>query len=215
MYLWHTLSCELKPFLLPLPCDIDKAVPSPTLPPLPHDNDNDSAWWSNACPSLSTWRNEHAGHQWQLFVHWHQDNSNTILQHWSPLAQCTSTGFKVSEWPVPDTNSYSCIPLPKHEQFLAFSAKRTVTFWDPSMHNWLLLTLEHPQDIHSIVFSPNDWILAIGGGRKITIQSLSGINVSAMVCCAISLNSFLASASSPSVSLTSYILWTRHSHQWH
>ena len=114
---------------------------------------------------------------------------------------------KVSEWPVPDTDYYSCIALPKHKQFIAFSAKRTVTFWDTSTHNQLPLTFQHPEAIHSIALSPDDRILAIGGGGKITFQSLSGINVSATFCCAIlSLNNFLASAFSPSVSPTSYLL---------
>ena len=124
------------------------------------------------------------------------------------------TGSKVSEWPVPNTNWDSCIALPKHEQFIAFSANRTVTFWDPSTYNRLLLTLQHPQDIRSIVFSPDDLILVIGGGSKITIQSLSGINVSATFCRAISsLNGILAPAFSPSVTPTSYFSRTRHSNR--
>ena len=116
-----------------------------------------------------------------------------------------STGSKVSEWPVPDTDTYSCIALPKHEQFTAFSSQRIVTFRDTLTHNQLPLTLQHPESIRSIAFSPDDRILAIGGGGEITIQSLSDINMSATFCRAISsLNSFLASASSPSVSPTSY-----------
>ena len=76
-----------------------------------------------------------------------------------------------------------------------------------STHNPLPLTLQQPNDIRSIAFSPVDRILAIGEGGKIIIQSLSGINVSAMFCRAIlSLNSSLASAFSPSVSRTSYFL---------
>ena len=116
-----------------------------------------------------------------------------------------STGSKVSEWPVPDTDRSSCIALPKHEQFTAFSSQRIVTFRDTLTHDQLPLTLQHPVYIRSIAFSPDDRILAIGGGRKITIQSLSGINMSATICRAISsLNSFLASGSSLSVSPTSH-----------
>ena len=116
-----------------------------------------------------------------------------------------STGSKVSEWPVPDTNCYSCIALPKHEQFTAFFSRCIVTFRDTLTHNQLPLTLQHPEDILSIAFSPDDRILAIGGRRRFTIQSLSDINMSVTFCRAIwSLNSFLASASSPSVSPTSY-----------
>ena len=125
-----------------------------------------------------------------------------------------STGSKISKWPVPNTNWNSCIALLKHEEFIAFSAERAVTFWDLSTHNQLL-TLQHPQDIRSIAFSPDDRIIAIGGGSKITIQSLSSINVSAMFCRAISsLNSFLAPAFNPSVSPTSYFPRTRHPNRW-
>ena len=117
-----------------------------------------------------------------------------------------STGSKVSEWPVPDINDYSSIALPKHKLFIALSAKRTITFWDTSTHNQLSLTLQHPKDIHSIAFSPNDQILAIGGGKIITLSPVS--NVSCRVIS--SLNSFLAPAFSPSVSPTSYLPRTRH-----
>ena len=116
-----------------------------------------------------------------------------------------STSSKVSEWPVPDAGWDSCIALPKHEQFTAFSSQRIITFRDTLTHNQLPLTLQHPELIRSVAFSSDDRILAIGGGGKITIQSLSGINMSATFCRAISsLNSFLASASSPSVSPASY-----------
>ena len=103
-----------------------------------------------------------------------------------------STGSNISEWSVSDTDKCSYIALPKHERFIAFSAKRTITFWDTSTHNQLPLTVQHPEDIRSIAFSPDDRILVIGGGWEITIQSLSGINVSATFCRAISsLNIFL------------------------
>ena len=43
-----------------------------------------------------------------------------------------STGSKVSGWSVPDASSEACIALPKHEQFIAFSANRTVTSRPPT-----------------------------------------------------------------------------------
>ena len=122
-----------------------------------------------------------------------------------------STGSKVSEWPVPDTNSLSSIALPKHEGFFASSAIRTITFWEISTHNQLPLTVQHPEDIRSIAFSPDDRILAIGGGGKITLSTVSTVS-----CWAISsLNSFLAPAFSPSISPTSYFPRTRHSNRRH
>ena len=127
-----------------------------------------------------------------------------------------STGSKLSEWPVPDTNSESCVALPNHKQFIAFSAKSAITFWDTSTHNQLPFALQHPEHISSIAFSPDDWILAIAGGGKITVQSLSAIMVSATFCRAIlSLNSFLAPTFSPSVSPTPYFPRTRRSNRRH
>jgi WD40 repeat protein len=83
-----------------------------------------------------------------------------------------STGSTVSEWLVPDTNSSSCIALPQHKEFIAYSTNDTVTFWDTSKHTQLGL-IRHPQDIRSMTLSPDDQFIAIGGEyRKITIKQL-------------------------------------------
>ena len=82
------------------------------------------------------------------------------------------TGSAVSEWPVPDSNGFSCIALPKHGKFIAYSTHRTVTFWDTATHTQLGL-IQHPQDISSIAVSQDDRFLAIvGRGGKITINTL-------------------------------------------
>ena len=84
-----------------------------------------------------------------------------------------STGSTVSEWPVPNSNSDSCIALPKHGGFIAYSAKNTVTFWDVSTHAQLGL-IQHPQMIRSNVLSPDDRFLAIvEPGGTITINTLA------------------------------------------
>ena len=88
-----------------------------------------------------------------------------------------STGSKVSEWPIPYTNNYSCIALPKYEEFIAFSAKRTITLWDISTHSQLPLTVQHSENIRSIAFSHDDRVLAIGGGRKITLLPVSTVSL--------------------------------------
>ena len=91
-----------------------------------------------------------------------------------------STGSTVSEWPVLNTNHLSCIALPKHGQFIAYSTDDTVTFWDTSTHVQLGL-IKLTQPIRSIALSPDDQFLAIGGqGGKITIRSLSRITVGIM-----------------------------------
>lgn len=73
-----------------------------------------------------------------------------------------STGSIVSKWSVTDSVYASCIALPKHERFVAYSANRTVTFWDTSTH-FCLRIIRHSQDIRSIAFSPDDRSLVIGG----------------------------------------------------
>jgi len=93
-----------------------------------------------------------------------------------------STGSLVSEWPVPGANKYSCIALPKHREFIAYSAERTVMFWDMAIHAQLDV-IQHPQDIHSIAFSPDDLFIAIGErDGKLIIESPSRITVSSMYC---------------------------------
>ena len=89
-----------------------------------------------------------------------------------------STESTVSEWQVHDTNNSSCIALPKHGEFIAYSTNDTVTPWDMSTHARVGL-LQHTQSTRSIALSPDDRFLAIGGhGRKITITTLSRITVS-------------------------------------
>ena len=96
-----------------------------------------------------------------------------------------STISGVSEWPVPDSIGSSCIALPKHGKFIAYSTQRTVTFWDTVTHSQLGL-IEHPQDISSIAVSPDDQFIAIGGeDGKITINSLSRILVSILSDCGV------------------------------
>lgn len=91
-----------------------------------------------------------------------------------------STGSIVSEWSIRECDDYSGIALPSNGEFLAYSTKRTVTFWDISTCTQLAL-IQRPKDIHSVAFSPDDRFLAIGGkDGKINIESLSRINVSSV-----------------------------------
>ena len=84
-------------------------------------------------------------------------------------ASMTSAG---SEWPIPDGNSTSCIALPKHKKFIAYSTNCTVTYWDTTTHSQCGL-IEHTQNIWSIAISPDDQSLAIGGwGGNIIIRNL-------------------------------------------
>ena len=87
-----------------------------------------------------------------------------------------SSGSTIWETPVPNP---SCITIPGHGEFIAYSANRTVTFWDTSTHTQCGL-VHHPQDIYAIALSPDGRFLAIGGEdqKKNTIKRLSRITVS-------------------------------------
>ncbi|KAF8435498.1 hypothetical protein L210DRAFT_3551412 [Boletus edulis BED1] len=112
-------------------------------------------WYNNGL----VWFNDH------LFV----VSNNTIKQ------LDASTGSLVAEWPILDSNPYSCIVLPKYGQFIAYSTTDTVTFWCTSTRSQLAV-VQHSQEIRTIAFSPDDRFLAIGGeGSKLSIQSLSRI----------------------------------------
>ena len=62
------------------------------------------------------------------------------------------TGSTVSEFPVPHVHYHSCIALPKHRAFIAYSTYRSLTLWDTSTHSQLAL-IRHPKGIRSIAFS--------------------------------------------------------------
>ncbi|KAF8552627.1 hypothetical protein OG21DRAFT_1498291 [Imleria badia] len=85
-----------------------------------------------------------------------------------------SSGATVSDWPVTNTSGSSCIAL-SHGEFIAYSTKRTVTFWDTLTHTQLGL-IQYPSDIIYIAFSPDDQFLAIGGrDGKITTKNLKDV----------------------------------------
>ena len=91
-----------------------------------------------------------------------------------------STGSAVAEWPAPDTCGLSCIAVPKHGEFIAYSTNHTVTLWQ-SLTRTQLALIQHPEDICSIALSPDDRFLAIGGVRgKIHIKAISRNKVRVM-----------------------------------
>ena len=93
-----------------------------------------------------------------------------------------STGSVVSEWPVFDTNYSSCIALPQHREFIAYSTNSTITFWDTSTHTQLGV-IKSTHKIRSIAFSPDSRCLAVGESNgEITFKQLSSIIVSITNC---------------------------------
>ena len=114
------------------------------------------------CNKGLLWSNSH------LFV-----VSDSTIKQLEPF-----TGSTVSEWPVHDASSWSCIALPEHGEFITHSTNYTVTFWNTSTHAQLCL-IQHSRHISFIAFSPDDQLLAIGGKYgEITVRSLSPITVS-------------------------------------
>ena len=92
-----------------------------------------------------------------------------------------STGSIISEWTVPCNEYLSCIALPHHGQFVAYTTNDVVTFWDVSTHSQLAFTIQRPEKICSVALSPDDQVFATGGeSGKITIDSLSPITVGIM-----------------------------------
>ncbi|KAF8119884.1 hypothetical protein EV363DRAFT_1440067 [Boletus edulis] len=84
----------------------------------------------------------------------------------------TSTGTEVSRWTVPWDGSSSCIVLPRHGEFIAYSSGNTVTCWDTSTHTQLS-HIQQPKNILSLALSPDDRLLAIGLAGKITVHDLT------------------------------------------
>ena len=89
-----------------------------------------------------------------------------------------STGSTVYEWPVPNSNSYSRIAIPRHGKFIACSTSRSVILWETSTHRQIGL-VKHTENIHSTALSPDNRSLAIGGvNGTIITEGLSHIIVS-------------------------------------
>ncbi|KAG6375271.1 WD40-repeat-containing domain protein [Boletus reticuloceps] len=80
-------------------------------------------------------------------------NTHLFILSKSTLKQFdASTGSVVAQWPVSESNSLSCITLPKNVEFIAYSTNSTITFWDTSTHTQLGL-VQYPE-VNSIAISP-------------------------------------------------------------
>ena len=81
-----------------------------------------------------------------------------------------STGSTFSEWSVPSTNA--SITLPQHGQFVAYSGRDSITFWDTTTRTQLGFISQSNKN-RSIAFSPGGHILAVVQEQKIIIKDLS------------------------------------------
>ena len=90
-----------------------------------------------------------------------------------------STGSTISEWSVPRERD-SRIALPQHGQFLAYSIKDNITFWDTSTHIQLGL-VSRSSSVCSITFSPSGQRLAFVQDGNIIIKNLSRVKVRRLV----------------------------------
>ena len=167
----------------------DIVTGEPVLGPLPHDDDVRAAKFSPQGDRIATATQKCVrvfGSGGNLLVDvpikvtpWYNtgllwSNDQLFIVSDGKIKQIeASTGSAVSEWLVPDTNSSSCIALPQHKEFIAYSTNNTVTFWDTSTYTQLGV-IRHPQDIRSMTLSPDAQFIAIGGDhRKPTIKRLS------------------------------------------
>lgn len=93
-----------------------------------------------------------------------------------------SAGSVVSDCLVSVADHTSCIALPRHGKFMAFSGRDTVTFWDTSTQTQLCLVQRYRGE-HSVAFSPDDRCLAfITRDEKITVKPLYHLIVSSEYC---------------------------------
>ena len=94
-------------------------------------------------------------------------NNHLFAIPYGHIKQCeASTESAISEWPVPDTKLSSCIALPKHKAFIAYSTERTVTCWDTTTRTQCGL-VEHTQEIRSISISRTNSSSQLVGWRGI------------------------------------------------
>ena len=90
-------------------------------------------------------------------------NNHIFVVSGSKIKQLdASTGSTVSEWPVPNSDIYSCIAVPRHGKVISCSTSHSVSFWDASTCLQIGL-VEHTEYIRSIALSPVNRSLAIGG----------------------------------------------------
>ena len=83
-----------------------------------------------------------------------------------------ATGSTVSEWPITDHGWF--MDVPQHGKFIAYSAKKTITFRDTGPHSQFI-PIQHTHDIGSISFSPDGQLLAITAKSKIVLKDLSSL----------------------------------------
>ncbi|KAF8129237.1 quinon protein alcohol dehydrogenase-like superfamily, partial [Boletus edulis] len=100
------------------------------------------------------------------------DNHLFVISHDEIKEFEASTGTEVSRWIVPCEGPSSCIVLPRHGEFIAYSSGNILTCWDTSTHTQLNCT-QQPEDIISLALSPDDWLLAIGLPGKIAVHNLT------------------------------------------
>lgn len=93
-----------------------------------------------------------------------------------------SIGSTVSEWSVPGVSSVSCIALPQHGKFIAYSTWDTITFWDTSTYSQLLC-IQRRTNRAPVAFSTDDRSFAfVAPDMTMTVKRLSSITVGFMPC---------------------------------
>ncbi|KAG9309693.1 hypothetical protein JVU11DRAFT_10366 [Chiua virens] len=84
------------------------------------------------------------------------------------------TGTTLARWHIHSSSKPKCIALASNGTFIAASADSSVSFWDTTTHRQIGPLLKHNDTVRSMAISTN-YKIVIGGGKTLTLRSLSGI----------------------------------------
>ena len=87
-----------------------------------------------------------------------------------------STGTTLSKWAIHSSDNPNCIALACNGMFITVSANSSISFWDTATCERIgsIINLEQTDEIWSMAISTN-YVLVVGGGKKITFLGLCGI----------------------------------------
>ena len=85
-------------------------------------------------------------------------------------------GSLLSEWSVQNGGTHTSVVLSNNGKFVACSTDRSISFWDTSTRQRIGPIIEDPAAVYCIAISPDNMILASGGGHnRIMLRSLRDV----------------------------------------
>ncbi|KAG9311981.1 WD40-repeat-containing domain protein [Chiua virens] len=87
-----------------------------------------------------------------------------------------STGETLSRWLIrtDGEGQWGCIALSKNHSFIAASAESLISFWDATTHTKIGSDIDYNDTVNTMAISEN-YDIAIGHGKTVTVQNLGGI----------------------------------------